>query len=107
MVAVNPPGPSALGPIQANDGSVITSDEDGSPVLAPILTSTGSVIPNVTPGAPAQNLVGALIQNTILVELRVMNSLILYSLGATSLDLEQMRADEAYNISLTSGAQTL
>jgi hypothetical protein len=105
MVAANPPGPSAYNSVlQALDGSAITSDEDGVNVLAPILTSSGSVIQNIINGAAAQNLQGAPVINQVLIELRILSNLMINQMGATNLDLEQMRADEAYAISLVSGA---
>ncbi len=107
MVAFNPPGQSAYGPLQANDGSLIVSDESGVDVLGPVLTANGAVIQNLINAATGQNITGVPVLNALLIELRVLNNILLFQQGSTSLDLEQMRADEAYNISLLSGAQTL
>ena len=107
MVAQNPAGPSAYGPLQANDGSLITSDEDGFPTLGATLTSTGGYAVNIVPGAASQNYIGFPVANSVLVELRVMNSLLALALGASAPDLDQMRADEAFNTNPTSGAQVL
>jgi hypothetical protein len=109
MVAANPPGPSAYSfTLVAGDSSAIVSDESGVDALGPVLTSTGSIVQNIiNAGVAGQNLQGVPILNALLIEIRIQNNLLISTLGATTLDLEQMRADEAYNISLISGAQTL
>ena len=107
MVAQNPAGPSAYGYVQANDGSIVTSDEDGFPTLGATLTPTGAIVQNIVPGLASQNYIGFPISNSILVELRVLNSLLAASFGQNAPDLDQMRADEAFNSNPTSGAQVL
>ena len=107
MVAQNPAGPSAYGPLLATDGSQITSDEDGFPTLGATLTALGNYAVNIVPGAASQNYVGFPVNNSILVELRVLNSLLALSFGQNAPDLDQMRADEAFNSNPTSGAQVL
>ena len=112
MVAANPPGTNAYGqPLGLPDGSVLVADESGVPVLGPVINgASGTAVQNIINAALGQGAVGGSgvpVLNAILIEFRVQNNLLLYSLGATALDIEQMRADEAYNVSLSSGAQTL
>lgn len=110
MVAANPPGPSGYGPPATTvnpDLSGLVSDETGVPVLGPVLNNAGVPIPNIINAASGQGVVGGTgvpPLNALIIELRVLNSLILFGLGTQSLDLDQMRADEAYNVSLSSGA---
>ena len=109
MTAVNPPGPSAYAvtPLTNPDQSGLVSDETGVPVLGPVLQPNSNSIQNIINAATGQGIVGGSgvpPLNAILIELRVLNSILLYSLGATPLDMDQMRADEAYNVSLSSGA---
>ena len=80
-----------------SDTAALVDSEDGVPAIVPALNPvTGALSQAVVSGvAPPSTAVPPM--NAILVELRVISALLHFQLGATSLDLEQMRADELYN----------
>jgi hypothetical protein len=90
-------------PVINNDGSMLVDTEDGIPVVGPTLNAvTGQLSAAViNPAVPANTGVPEL--NAILIELRVLTALVHAQLGATNLDLEQMRADELWNTTIGSG----
>ena len=101
----NPPAYGAIGYLQS-DGSWLVDTEDGVSVFVPSFggVATGGLSGGqVSPVPNWQQTGGVPVLNAILVELRVMNMLLREQLGASPLDLNQMRADELFNIITTSG----
>ena len=86
------------------DGSLLVDSVDGIYVFAPALNlSNGTLASANVSGIPLSSSFPGTAQGipqqlAILVELRVMNTLLHSQLGDTRLDLEQMRADELYNV---------
>jgi hypothetical protein len=81
---------------------------DGVPTLHPQINANGFLSSLVIdPTSPAQPFYGAYPElNAILVELRVLSALIREQMGNTGLsfDLQTMRADEAWNTNVLTGA---
>ena len=107
MAAVNPPGTPAYtnGPFNA-DGTPFIDTVDGVPTLAPGFGTSNppTFSPIVINPITVSDGAGQPSQNAILVELRVITQLLLLQLGSSAPDAEQMRADEAWNTSLSTGA---
>jgi hypothetical protein len=107
MAAQNPAGPTAYPvPEALPDGSGLVSTEDGTPVLGPVLQATGTTVPNVIAGNTNQGVPGGSgvpPLNAILIELRVLNNLLAWQMGAEAPDLDAMRSSEAFDISLATG----
>jgi hypothetical protein len=79
---------------------------DGYPVLNPALNPSGGLLPNIVdPAAIPQSQFWAAYPeiNAILVEFRVISQLLIAQMGATQLDLQIMRADEAWNTNPNTG----
>jgi len=107
MVAVNPPGPTAYGPTAGPinpDNTPIVDTVDTVPIVGPSLTASGllavtapfnPLIPPDTAGIPG-NL-------GLLIEMRVANYLTALLLGTGAPDLEQMRANELFKITIGTG----
>jgi hypothetical protein len=75
-----------------------TSDLDGFPVLVgSIAPATGALSAIQIDASTISSAGGMPAMNAILIELRVIAALLHTQLGATQLDLEQMRADEGYS----------
>jgi len=112
MVAVNPPGPTGFGPTAGPtnvDQVPFLDTVDGTPTLAPGFSS-GSTPPTfariaINPVAVADT-AGMPSQNALLIEMRVLTRLLHLQLGTGNGALEslnQMRADEAWEINLSTG----
>ena len=82
------------------DGSALVDTEDGIPSVGPALVTTGAnagaLAPAVVNSVVAPN-TGIPIFNSVLIEIRCLNNLLMLQLGASAPDLEQMRADELFN----------
>ena len=77
---------------------------DGFPTLSPLISPTGKLVPAVidsTLMAPGSGMPEV---NAILIELRVISALLAYQLGDRVPDLQVMRADEAWNTNIATGA---
>lgn len=86
------------------DGSLLVDTEDGIPVVGPAFVLPGgglqaAVISPIVPGN-----IGVPELNAVLIELRVITSLLLLQLGVQAPDVEQMRADELWNTTVGSGS---
>src|SRR4029077_8040014 len=114
MVAVNPPGPTGFGPTAGPtnvDQVSFVDTVDGTPVIVPSFNTSAS--PTTPPTFTRQvinpvavaDTVGTTSQNAMLVELRVLNRLLHMQIGANGgvEDLNQMRADEAWEMNLSTG----
>ena len=81
--------------------------QDGYPVLNPLISAGGPLVQAVvdpTAAPPSPNFWQAMPElNAMLIELRVISQLLIMQLGATQLDLQVMRADEAWNTNVTTG----
>ena len=83
----------------------LVDTQDGIPTLHPVIGANGALSPLVIdPAAPPAFYAGMPEINAILCELRVISALLHMQLGATQLDLQNMRADEAWNTSILTGA---
>ena len=77
---------------------------DGFPTLHPQFSASGALSAIVAdPAAPPNFYAGMPMLNAMLCELRVISALLHSQLGATQLDLQNMRADEAWNTSILTG----
>lgn len=98
VAAVTTVGGYGSGAIQP-DGSLLVDTEEGQSVVAPVFTADGSgnvTGATVSPSAP--NLPGMPIQNAILIELRLITSLLTDMLGDKAPDTRALRAELAFNI---------
>jgi hypothetical protein len=98
--------PPAYGPGAQSDGSLLVDTEDGVNSVVPSFATggTGQLSPAAFDPRTLWSSAGNVAPlNAILVELRVMNALLHFQLGATPLDLNQMRADEFLNSFYTTG----
>ena len=76
---------------------------DGFPALIPQLNAGGGLSPIVLDPSTISAASGLPEINAILVELRLISALLHHQLGATQLDLQQMRADEAWSSNPATG----
>jgi hypothetical protein len=112
MVAQNPAGlPAYSGPATINsDGSLLVDTEDGtfayvSGFTTAMLAGGPSLLSQANQNPYANYLTsgGVAAMNAMLVELRVLNALLIWQMGANAPDLNQMRADELYNSTIGTG----
>jgi hypothetical protein len=80
-----------------------TDTWDGVPSLAPGLSNQAGLTPIQIDPSLAPPGSGMPIMNAVLIELRVLNALLALQIGAAVPDLQQMRADEAWNINPQTG----
>ena len=67
------------------------------------MAATGVMSEATVTAATTQDGTGIPVNLALLIELRIMNTLILQQMGDTPLDITQMRADELYNVLPISG----
>lgn len=107
MPPVNPPGPTGYGPTASptnSDGIPFVDTTNGVSVLGPGFSGFAGALSSIALDPKTiQDTAGLPQQNAILIELRVITSLLLFQLGASAPDVEQMRADEYWNTSLSTG----
>jgi hypothetical protein len=96
--------PSLIVDPNTGQSAAFADTQDGFPTLHPQIGASGALTPVVVdPMQPPLFYSGMPEINAILCELRVISALLHIQLGATPLDLQIMRADEAWNTSINTG----
>ena len=106
MVAQNPPGVTGFGPAvgPANaDGTPFIDTVDFTPVLYPQQAASGPAQPvtiNPVSVADTQGMPGGL---ALIIEMRLLNYLTNLQLGSAAIDLDALRANELFRITIGTG----